>query len=229
MVLHRIKLINLFITFFDINNYGIMKEFLKNSNSDEIINYLEKKNIFSNPLYERKDKNNRIIYIIRNEDFKNNNCQLTYITKPDKIDFSLLKRVSFRGLDNVGATCYMNATLQCLANIQPITKGLLNPNNYSDLYNNNSLCPLTLSYSQVLIGLYLNKSINGSYSPNDFKNIISEFNPLFKGVQANDSKDLIIFLLEIINNELVKLYNEKNNIKIENKTEICKNRDINNE
>ena len=107
-------------------------------------------------------------------------------------------------MDNVGATCYMNATLQCLANIKPITYYLLNQKNYEFLYKNNDLCKLTLQYIQVLIGLFLSESINGSYCPENFKRIISELNPLFQGVQANDSKDLIIFLLEIMNNELVK-------------------------
>ena len=40
-------------------------------------------------------------------------------------------------------------------------------------------------------------------------------NPLFQGVQANDSKDLIIFLLKVLNSELTKLHNKKNNIKKE--------------
>ena len=123
----------------------------------------------------------------------------------------------------------MNATLQCLANVKPITHYLLNPNKYSYLYNNNSLCPLTLSYSQVLIGLFLNKLCNGSFSPDNFKNVICAFNPLFKGVQANDAKELIIFLLEIINNELVKLHNKKNNINTNDVVEIAQNIDISNE
>jgi ubiquitin C-terminal hydrolase len=55
---------------------------------------------------------------------------------------------------------------------------------------------MTMEYIQVLISLYCNKSRTGSYCPKNFKNIISEYNPLFKGIQANDSKDLIIFLLE---------------------------------
>jgi ubiquitin C-terminal hydrolase len=69
-----------------------------------------------------------------------------------------------------------------------------------------------LQYIQVLIGLFLSETVNGSYCPENFKRIISELNPLFQGVQANDSKDLIIFLLEIMNNELVKIHNKKYNI-----------------
>lgn len=68
---------------------------------------------------------------------------------------------------------------------------------------------MTLQYIQVLIGLYCNESPKGSYSPDEFKKTISELNPLFQGVQANDSKDLVIFLLEVMNNELVKIHNKK--------------------
>ena len=112
----------------------------------------------------------------------------------------------------------MNATLQCLANIRPVTESLLKPNKYQEIYNNPDLCRLTLEYCQVLIGLFCNNSNIGSYRPEEFKATIGELNSLFQGVQANDSKDLIIFLLETINMELVKLRNKKYNIK-ENENE----------
>ena len=32
-------------------------------------------------------------------------------------------------------------------------------------------------------------------SPNEFKNTIGELNPLFKGMHAADSKDLVFFLI----------------------------------
>ena len=37
----------------------------------------------------------------------------------------MTKRPSFKGLDNVGDNYNMNSTLQCLANIKPITDYLL--------------------------------------------------------------------------------------------------------
>ena len=107
------------------------------------------------------------------------------------------------GLVNVGATCYMNATIQCLAHIEKLTKYLLKKQ------NNFSNKRLTNAFIEVLKNIWQNKQIK-SYSPNKFKNIISEMNPLFEGVQANDSKDLIIFIMETIHNEL----NTTNNINI---------------
>ena len=48
------------------------------------------------------------------------------------------------------------------------------------------------------------------YEPQNFKDVISWKNPLFRGINANDSKDLINFMLEEMNQELIKL-NPKNN------------------
>ena len=45
-------------------------------------------------------------------------------------------------------------------------------------------------------------SLKDSVKPIKFKNVISEMNPLFNGVKANDSKDLILFLLETMDKEL---------------------------
>ena len=99
------------------------------------------------------------------------------------------------GLQNIGATCYMNATLQCFSNVARFREGILKlKNNYS---NKN----LSYSLKNVLTNLWKNNKIK-YYAPYDFKNLISEMNPLFKGIAANDSKDLILFILEKIHKEL---------------------------
>ena len=208
--------------------YERYKEIFKCSTSDAIISYLNNRHIFSLPEfknYGQKSKKKYIEYKVINEEYLKKDNQQYIIKPPENIDFSLQKRVCYRGLENVGATCYMNATLQCLSNIKPVTDFLLEQNNYIYLNDNKALCPLTLSYTQVLIGLFLDKSITGSYRPENFKNMISDLNPLFQGIQANDSKDLIIFLLEVMNNELVKIHNKKEKI-IQNQNEIMQSINI---
>ena len=116
------------------------------------------------------------------------------------ITFSIKKNHA-NGLENIGATCYMNATIQCLANIEQLTKHLLKPKNLKNIESNKYKFKLTNSYVRVLNNLWLNNRIS-YYSPDDFKNVISEMNPLFAGIQANDSKDLVLFLLETMHNEL---------------------------
>ena len=223
------KLVNLTFYLVNIANYDKYYNIFTTKSSDEILfmfkNYdnLGKRKYFIdennsritliNEELDKEYKDNNILDIkIRNSEKKEEEKNLDGIKNPKDIKFELIANVSFRGLENVGATCYMNATLQCLANIRPITEYLLNKENYTYLFDNFDLCQLTLQYIQVLDGLYCNASPKGSYKPEEFKKSISELNPLFQGVQANDSKDLIIFLLEEWNNELIKIHNKKNNI-----------------
>ena len=111
------------------------------------------------------------------------------------------------GLQNIGATCYMNATLQCLAHVEKLTKYLLGKKLELKTDKNNH--KLSYSYLEVLENIWENNTIK-DYAPNNFKEIISDMNPLFKGVQANDSKDLVIFLLENMHKELNKVLKNNN-------------------
>ena len=210
------NIINLTFLFNDISFYENYRDIFTKNSSNEIILILIDFKIFEKPIYEFSPKDKLAFQIINEEKYIKERIQtnsLNNIKAPNEINYNLINRPSFRGLDNVGATCYMNATLQCLANIRPITESLLRESKYQEIYNNRKICRLTLEYCQVLIGLYCNSSTTGSYRPEQFKNTIGELNSLFQGVQANDSKDLIIFLLETLNSELVNLRNLTRNIK----------------
>ena len=109
------------------------------------------------------------------------------------------------GLDNVGATCYMNATLQCFLNLNSLTVYLLNEQIFNKINEDISLYALSASYCNLLVKVWLDSKVTSHYAPYDFKRVISAKNPLFEGINANDSKDLINFLLEEMNFELSRL------------------------
>ena len=108
------------------------------------------------------------------------------------------------GLENIGANCYMNATIQCLCHVSNIKnyfqdKQLV----YKDI--NNKKCELTKEFNKLVNNLWKEPSGNKNYyTPTDFKNCISKMKPLFRGIVANDSKDLIIFLYETMHDEINK-------------------------
>ena len=109
-----------------------------------------------------------------------------------------------KGLNNIGATCYMNSVLQCLYHIYDLSNELLKLKDI-DIKK----MPMTSAYLDVIKCLSFSK--NESISPYKFKEIISN-NELFEGIEANDSKTLTLYILDTINEE----FND-NNIEIPNK------------
>ena len=155
-------------------------------------------------------------------DLKNENLFLKYnkensIKYNKDIDFNKVNSLRLIGLANVGATCYMNATLQCFINVNNLTKYLMNKTIYNKIINNVEICELANAYCKLLVKVCCDENVINYYEPIQFKDLISWKNPLFRGVNANDSKDLINFMLEEMNHELSSLINL-------NKTDINKNK-----
>ena len=155
------------------------------------------------------------------------------------------------GLNNIGSTCYMNATLQCLLHVSELTVYFLREYQ-NDINTLNEKNKLVESHGQISKAFYklvegvckdeydnkrkinsykskLHNSVNAysdyqndlekidsnissstyisshrfsSFSPNNFKKILGIYNPQFKKFEANDSKDLILYLMQTMHEEL---------------------------
>ena len=165
------------------------------------IRYLSEEKIIFSVKYEHK--NYSYSFYLKNENLSAKFLDKNYRT----INYQRLNSNNLRliGLANVGATCYMNATLQCFFNVPELTKYLLKNNIYSKIIQNNKIFELSSAYCDLLYHVCCDENVKGYYEPKNFKNVISWKNPLFKGVNANDSKDLVNFMLEEMNQELINL------------------------
>ena len=186
----------------------------ENENNEEEESYEEKSEKKSNNSPQNNffmGNNNQYNFQNNNQyNFQNNN-QYNFQNNFQKNRFITGETL---GLQNVGATCYMNATLQCLFHIKELSFFFLNW--YYSLYNSFSCNPFYLSnvlngkrlfpqYMNLLCQVFypeFNGNQNKYYAPQAFKDTISDINPLFQGIQANDAKDLLQCILENLHNEL---------------------------
>ena len=149
------------------------------------------------------------------EDKKRENEEDKKKNKNEKIEEKIIlnKNIKARGLNNIGATCYMNSVLQCLYHVFDLSNELLKLKNIDE-----RKIPMTYAFLEVIYRLSFDEE--DSISPYKFKKIISN-NELFEGIEANDSKALVLYILETLNEEL-----SSNNIKFENKNIKNKIRDL---
>ena len=135
------------------------------------------------------------------------------------------------GLNNIGATCFMNSTLQCLSQTKKLTYYFLNEKNKekiikNNIANNNNDLQLSPVYLELIQKLWDGNEPK-SFSPTKFMNIIEKMNPLFKTGQAGDSKDFIIFILEQLHKELKMPVNYNNDINVQPLNQYDKNNAFN--
>ena len=212
-------------TFYFINNKGIINFFksidFKQTNNSSLFDYSHNREIgkIYNLQFKSKNPNNNNNNKNENRNIiKNNDNGYLMLNKYGNfvIDFPFPQLI---GLQNVGATCYMNATLQCFCQIkQLVIYFKYNPDLLQIIqnYKNKNESSLTYSFKNLIENLWpsvyelidyknnFKNSNNKYFAPYEFKEKISKMNPLFKGVQANDSKDLVNFIIMTLHQELNK-------------------------
>ena len=181
-----------------LNNINIINNNNFNINNNmNIINNMQRReqDINNNEIINKNNSGNNLNIAIKKKDTNMKNAYLREIKK--------FHEPPLIGLANIGATCYMNATLQCLSNINLLTGFFLYKKNFfQKIPIGFSDKQISKAYSDVVYHLWNPDEPKKYYSPDYFKQVISSKNKLFEGVQANDSKDLLIFLFENIHKEL---------------------------
>ena len=203
--------------FINSNNPQLMYNCFNNNNNNNKVRSFNPKTFV--PIQNKKNQSN----------FMNFNSTKIQSQKPNiKVAISSIKEYFIYppliGLQNVGATCYMNATLQCFCQIEKFVN-YFKYNSYVveiEKFKNDKKNCLTYSFKYLIENLWPSKNkyflpnynhydnTKKYFSPYKFKEKISNMNPLFKGVQANDSKDLVNFIIMTLHEELNKAPKNKN-------------------
>ncbi|XXQ37928.1 Ubiquitin carboxyl-terminal hydrolase [Plasmodiophora brassicae] len=107
------------------------------------------------------------------------------------------------GLRNLGNTCFMNSTLQCLFQCPVLTDFFLDDKHLSQINRSNPLGwqgKIAEAYAQLVKDYWLGDS--RIISPRELKHVIGEFQPRFRGYQQQDSQELLNFLLDGLHEDL---------------------------
>eukprot|EP00003_Mantamonas_plastica_P003981 TRINITY_DN1312_c0_g1_i4.p1 TRINITY_DN1312_c0_g1~~TRINITY_DN1312_c0_g1_i4.p1 ORF type:complete len:558 (-),score=200.50 TRINITY_DN1312_c0_g1_i4:20-1693(-) len=114
------------------------------------------------------------------------------------------------GLSNLGNTCFMNSSLQCLSNTEKLTNYFL-LNHYADELNKTNLLGMggqvALAYADLIKQMWGSK--NKVVTPSKFKKVIGKFAPQFTGYNQQDSQELLAFLLDGIHEDLNRVTGDK--------------------
>ena len=207
---------------FSMNNNSMNNKNNMQINNNDNYNNMFNKNMLGNNINANQSLNNPTFHTSfsgYNQNINNQNIQ--NIQNKNLQDFRLIiegksnstNEFPFVGLRNVGLTCYMNSTLQCLLHIPELNDFFLNiysiqKNDFKKINSSTETKgALSQKYFELILTVFQNSTNKyepypKKISPDDFHRAIGTLNPQFRAIDANDSKDLLIFLFQSMHEEL---------------------------
>uniref|UniRef100_A0A8C2U4N8 Ubiquitin carboxyl-terminal hydrolase n=1 Tax=Coturnix japonica TaxID=93934 RepID=A0A8C2U4N8_COTJA len=156
-------------------------------------------------------KQNLVLYLflVRNKDMSWPE-EMSFIANSSKIDrHKVPTEKGATGLSNLGNTCFMNSSIQCVSNTQPLTRYFITGRHLYELNRTNPIGMkghMAKCYGDLVQELWSGTQKN--IAPLKLRWTIAKYAPRFNGFQQQDSQELLAFLLDGLHEDLNRVHDK---------------------